>query len=47
MVVAPAIIERDAVLILWLVPQVQEAIGAVVSIWFIIPCAAEPPGGAI
>ena len=31
MVIAPAIVERHAVLIFWLVPQVQKAIGAVVA----------------
>ena len=43
----PRQLYNHAVFIPWLMPQVQEAIGAVVSIWFIISCAAKPPWGAI
>jgi len=47
MIVAVAIIPCDAVLICRVVPQVQIAVRAVVTIRLVVPCTAKPPRRAI
>jgi len=42
-VVAVAIVPSHGILALWCAPQVQIAIGMIISIWFIVPGAAKPP----
>jgi len=47
-VVAVAIVERDIVLVARLaMPQIQEAVCGVVTVWFVVAPAAKPPWGAI
>jgi hypothetical protein len=47
-VVAVAIIERDDVLIAGLaMPQIQEAVCRIVTVWLVVAAASEPPWRAI
>jgi hypothetical protein len=47
-IVAISVVEGDHILISRLaMPQIQKAIGAIVSIWLVVACAPQPPWGAI